>query len=251
MLRPGLVSISFRELSPREILDLCVQARLQGIEWGGDIHVPHGDVSLAREVGEMTREAGLEVAAYGSYYRCGGALEFERVLESAAALEAPLIRVWAGQDGDEFAAVAEDLRRICALAQEQGIGVVTEYHGGTLTGTRASTARLLNELRDSGLKTLWQPLRRGAGMNLKIGENRDDLRAVAPYLSNVHVYEWRDIEAGKTRRFSLQGSAQWPTYIEELKQIGGDRWVLLEYVPEDRPEALKGEAAALLGWVSE
>ncbi len=245
MLFPGLVSISYRELSPREILDLCLDAELKGIEWGGDIHVPHGEVQIAREVGQMTRDAGLQVACYGSYYRCNGALPFERVLESALALEAPLIRVWAGQDGDEFEKVAENLRAVCELAKAENIGVVTEYHGGTLTETRQSTARLLGELSESGLKTLWQPLRRGAGMNLKISENAEDLRAVAPHLSNVHVYEWRDIEAGKTKRFSLQKSAQWPTYIEELKRIGGDRWLLLEYVPEDEPRALRAEAAAL------
>ena len=251
MLRPGLVSISFREQSPREILDLCVESQLQGIEWGGDIHVPHGDLQTAREVGQMTRDAGLEVACYGSYYRCGGVLEFERVLESAIALGAPLIRVWAGQDGDEFASVAANLRQICELAAQQNIGIVTEYHGGTLTETREGTARLLTELSDAGLKTLWQPLRRGAGMNLKMTENREDLRAVAPHLSNVHVYEWRDIEAGKTKRFSLKNSAQWPGYIEELKAIGGDRWLLLEYVPEDRPEALRDEAAALIQLIGE
>ncbi len=251
MLFPGLVSISYRELSPREILDLCVAAQLQGIEWGGDIHVPHGEAQIAREVGQMTRDAGLQIAAYGSYFRCGGALQFERVLESAVELGAPLIRVWAGQDGDDFGAVTEDLRRICALAGAQNIGISTEYHGGTLTETRDSTARLLGELSGDGLKTLWQPLRRGAGMNLKITENLEDLRAVAPYLSNVHVYEWRDIEAGKTRRFSLRNSVQWPRYIEELKRIGGDRWLLLEYVPEDHLGALKGEALALRELLSE
>lgn len=245
MLHPGLVSISYRELAPREIIGLSVEAQLQGIEWGGDIHVPHGNVQLAREVGEMTRDAGLQIAAYGSYYRCGGALEFERVLESATQLGAPLIRVWAGDENAEFENVAENLRVICALAKAQNIDIVTEYHGGTLTETREGTARLLNELSDSNLQTLWQPLRRGAGMNLKIQENLEDLRAVAPVLSNIHVYEWRDIEAGKTKRFSLQNSAQWPTYIEELKRLGGERWLLLEYVPDNDPSALRGEAAAL------
>jgi sugar phosphate isomerase/epimerase len=240
-----LVSISYRELTPREVVDLCIDAELQGIEWGGDIHVPHGDLQIAREVAQMTRDSGLQIAAYGSYYRCGAALEFERVLESAIELGAPLIRVWAGQDGNDFAAVADDLRRICALASAQNIAVATEYHGGTLTETRDSTARLFTELGESGLQTLWQPLRRGAGMNLKIQENLGDLRAVTPFLANVHVYEWRDIEAGKTKRFSLKNSAQWPTYITELQKMEGERWMLIEYVPEDDPKALKAEAQVL------
>ena len=52
---PGLVSITFRALAPREIVDLAARARLAGIEWGGDIHVPHGDLQRAGEAGRMTR----------------------------------------------------------------------------------------------------------------------------------------------------------------------------------------------------
>ena len=40
MIRGGLVSITFRKLSPRAIIDLVTRANLIGIEWGGDVHVP-------------------------------------------------------------------------------------------------------------------------------------------------------------------------------------------------------------------
>ena len=246
MLLPGLCSISFRELSPREIIALCAQHGLQGIEWGGDIHVPHGEVETAREVGKMTRDAGIEVAAYGSYYRCDGKLEFEPVLASALELGAPLIRVWAGNgEAGTRAQTIENLQKACEMANVEHILIATEYHGGTQTQTRESCDFLLREFGNSNLQTLWQPLRRGAGMNAKIEENLEDLRAVASRLSNVHVYEWRDIQAGKTQRFSLQKSPQWPRYLEELQKIGGDRWLLLEYVPDDNPQFLEREANAL------
>ena len=63
MLYGGLVSITFRQLQPREIITLVQKSGLKGIEWGGDVHVPHGNLHAAREVGHMTREAGLTVAA--------------------------------------------------------------------------------------------------------------------------------------------------------------------------------------------
>jgi hypothetical protein len=44
MIQTGLVSITFRQLSPPAIIDLVRQAGLEGIEWGGDVHVPHGDL---------------------------------------------------------------------------------------------------------------------------------------------------------------------------------------------------------------
>jgi len=63
-MKTGLVSVSFRQLAPAAIIDLCLQTGLSSIEWGGDIHVPHGEESTASEVGAMTRSAGLSVAAY-------------------------------------------------------------------------------------------------------------------------------------------------------------------------------------------
>jgi 3-dehydroshikimate dehydratase len=251
MLYPGLVSITYRDLAPHEIITLAARAGLKGIEWGSDLHVPEDDVKLATEVGQRTRDAGLDVAAYGSYYRCDNAEPFEPYLETALALGAPIIRVWAGRQGSSaispegLAKIEASLYDACEMADTVGIGIVTEYHDSTLTDTRESCRQLLESIGHPNLKTLWQPLRRGAGLNAKIKENLDDLRDVAPYLSNVHVYEWRDIEAGRSKRFSLQRSAQWPSYIEELKKMEGDRYLLIEYVPEDAPEVLRNEAAYL------
>jgi len=71
MIHPGLVSVTFRHLSAKNVVDLAVQAGLTGIEWGGDKHVPHGDLKIAKQVREYSIKAGLEVTAYGSYYRVG------------------------------------------------------------------------------------------------------------------------------------------------------------------------------------
>ena len=99
-MKPGLVSVTFRQLSPEGIIDLCASSGLQAIEWG-DVYVPPGDDRVASRVGEMTRRAGLSVAAYGSYYRLAAseASPFEEVLASAEAMGAPAIRVWAGNRG--------------------------------------------------------------------------------------------------------------------------------------------------------
>ncbi|MHC4505194.1 MAG: sugar phosphate isomerase/epimerase family protein, partial [Planctomycetota bacterium] len=99
MIRSGLTSITFRKLSPEEIVRLTAEAGLDGIEWGGDVHVPPGEVDTARRVASMTSEAGLAVSSYGSYYRVGHDEPglFAPVLETAIALGAPIIRVWAGR----------------------------------------------------------------------------------------------------------------------------------------------------------
>jgi len=43
MIKIGLVSISFRDLFPKQIVDMVAEVGLDAIEWGGDVHVPHGD----------------------------------------------------------------------------------------------------------------------------------------------------------------------------------------------------------------
>ncbi len=65
-LRSGLVSVTFRQLTPSAIITLVTRAGLDGIEWGGDVHVPHGDLVRARQVRQQTIQAGLQSAAYGS-----------------------------------------------------------------------------------------------------------------------------------------------------------------------------------------
>ena len=103
MIKSGLCSVTFRKLPAAEVVELVVRAGLDGIEWGGDVHVLHGEIDLAREVGEMTLAKGLEIPSYGSYYRVAESekqgLTFDTVLQTAVALGAPLIRVWAGARG--------------------------------------------------------------------------------------------------------------------------------------------------------
>lgn len=64
MIEPGLVSVTFRQLCPDEIIELVRQARLGSIAWSGDVHVPLNDPDRARRIGRRTRSAGLEVAGY-------------------------------------------------------------------------------------------------------------------------------------------------------------------------------------------
>jgi sugar phosphate isomerase/epimerase len=246
MIHPGLVSITFRKLDPTEIIRLVVQAGLKGIEWGGDIHVPHGNLDAARQVGEQTREAGLCVAAYGSYYRAGHGepVPFETILETARALEAPVIRVWAGNVGSDKAddtyrrQVADDLRCAAAMAQEVGIRVACEFHAQTLTDTPGSAQALFESVNHPALGSYWQP---------PVGLSREDclggLRTVAPWLSHLHVFTW---DRGTAQRLKLsQGNADWRAYLDAAGKIDGDRYAMLEFVREDDPEQFLADAATL------
>lgn len=124
-----------------EVIAIVKEAGLEGIEWWGKDHVPHGDTAIAAKVKALTEEAGLKVSSYGSYYRTGvseaAGLSFSSVLDTAAALGAPTIRVWAGNcdygqtNEAQIGKIVADTIRIADMAAEAGLTVTFEFHGGT------------------------------------------------------------------------------------------------------------------------
>jgi 3-dehydroshikimate dehydratase len=251
MIKPGLVSVTFRKMSVAEVAQWAYRASLSAIEWGGDVHVPHGDTAAARTARELTTERGLVVSSYGSYYRIGESegqgLSFDVVLDTAVELETEMIRVWAGSrdsekcSASEWAAAVDDARRVCGLAAVAGVQVALEYHGKTLTNTLASTLRFLKDVEQPNLKTYWQP-RTGPSPE----QNLAELDAVLPYLANVHVFQWTRGEDGKSVRHPLaEGKEEWAAYLKAAAADKEERYALLEFVKDDSPEQLFEDADTL------
>ncbi|MFV0416120.1 MAG: sugar phosphate isomerase/epimerase family protein [Chthoniobacterales bacterium] len=244
MFTSGLVSISFRKISVQKIVELCVEAKLGCIEWGGDVHVPHGDLQMAREARRITVDSGLSVAAYGSYYRLASPENpsWEAVRDSALELGSRSVRVWAGtkssadySDEERETAVA-DARRIAEDAAKNNLRIAWEYHANTLTDSRESTRRLLTEVDAENVFSLWQP-----AVTFSREERIGSLEDVLPRLLDVHVYHWIQYE-----RFPLsEASEEWSAYFEILKKTKRNRAALLEFVPNDDPSLLVREATAL------
>lgn len=255
MINSGLVSVSFRALSPREVIDLVCQAGLDGIEWGGDVHVPHGDIDQARYVRKLTEDAGLQIPNYGSYYRVGHADTgpFESVLETAIALGAAAIRVWAGKigsdeaDSDYCRMVIEDTQRIVDLADAANLTIAYEFHGNTLTDSYASTRQLLQAIGRPSLRTFWQPPK---GSNPQ--ENLDGFETIAPWVQHIHVFSWELAQGGETIRLPLaEHSPQWQAYLDRIKALPGDRFTLLEFVRNDDPKQFFVDATLLKEWLGD
>jgi hypothetical protein len=255
MFHPGLVSITFRQLSAREIVSLVKEAGLKGIEWGGDIHVPHGEAETAKEVLALTREAGLEVAAYGSYYRAGDETEtFEGVLACAVALETRVLRVWIGRQGSADAddasrqRIYEDCRRISSMASDAGIELACEWHGNTLTDTADAASALFEAVDHPAFNTYWQPrTKTSREFCLK------DMDAAMPRLIGLHMFSW-DAETGG--REPLEGGqASWQEFLTKAKTCSraqeSDMYALLEFVKDDEPRQFQDDAQTLKGWLED
>jgi sugar phosphate isomerase/epimerase len=246
MIRTGLVSVTFRKLSPSEIVRLAVTAGVDGIEWGGDVHVPPSEPARAAEVRQMTEASGLRVAAYGSYYRVGHEGEegnaFLPVLKAAVGLGAPTIRVWAGRIGSAEAgpegweqAIA-DSRRIADLAAQEGIRIAYEFHSRTLTDTPESARSLLEQGGHPNVSSYWQP---------PVGEDTETclrgLRMIQPWLTNLHIYHF----VGAEQRALEEGREAWRRYFDVAREDGADRYALIEFVRGETPAQFLADAVVL------
>lgn len=243
MFYTGLVSVSFRPLSPFEIVTLCKDAGLSMIEWGGDIHVP--DEKAAVAVRAMTHKEGLYPCAYGSYYKVGtygGDYQkaFQPIVDTAYALGVPVIRVWAHDKGSadvsdkEFARIKQETGKIANMAQQKGIAVAFECHINTLTDHYQSALRLIDCIENAGM--FWQP-----NQYQSIAYNIEAADALAPFVHNIHVFQWKE-----KQKFPLaQGAEEWQTYLSVFQKQDKDYNCMLEFMPDNEPASLKTEAETL------
>jgi len=242
----GLTSITFRQFSADEIIALTKEAGLDGIEWGGDVHVPAGDIETAKLVREKTEAAGLKVLSYGSYYRLGKEMPFLPVLESAQALGAKVIRIWAGTMGSKEATekdyykLSAELRSVCAIAAAAGITIGLEYHRNTLTDCRESALKLVELTGMPNLKCYWQP-----NPEVTFEEQLREIETVLPFFANVHVFNWT-FEDGKNVRHPMEtGKEKWQQYFDALKKCGHPFDAMIEFVLDDTAEQFLADAKVL------
>jgi sugar phosphate isomerase/epimerase len=196
-MKTGLVSITFRECSVREIIKLAKENNLKSIEWGSTPHVEMGNVKLARKVKRLMHGAGLTCDSYGSYYgivyREGvhKPCPFKKACKTAVALGAKTIRIWPGFPGmgeitehDEMKA-AMHTREICNIAKKYGLTLSMECHMWTITDNYERAIRFIKRVGCDNLKIYWQP---NPMMNKEY--NLEAAKALFPYVTNVHVCHW-------------------------------------------------------------
>lgn len=245
MIIPGMVSATFRDKPAKEIIRLCKEADLKAVEWSENAQVMPGDPAGAKELHEWTVEAGLKVAAYGSYYRLGQNEDvegtFRASLVSAAALHAPLMRIWAGTKGSELVdeesrkELAAEAAKVCHMAAEAGIKVALEWHKNTLTDTNESAMRFLDEADHDNLYCLWQPT-----VALTMAQRTQGLDLLGDRLLNLHIYYWPE----GVRRSLEEGVDVWRQYLDHVDRRK-DRFGLLEFVMDNTEEQFLEDARVL------
>jgi len=243
-MKTGLTSVSFRKLSADEVIELAARAGVDGIEWGSDVHVPENDIENARAVAEKTRAAGLEVISYGSYFYLGEVADFAPYIEAAKALGATTIRIWGGKkerwelDAAGYAQLVAEMKAIGEMAEAAGVTVSLEYHQHSITATAVDAAKFASDVDMPSIRLYWQSI-----LNRSLEDNLADFELVAPYLTNVHVFNYVD---GKQELLETgDGIKNWTAYIERIKKVPGERAIMTEFCKGGLPESFIADAAVL------
>ena len=237
----GLVSVSFRQHSPKEILEATKNAGLSCIEWGSDIHAPCHDIARLHEIAALQKEYGIVCSSYGTYFRLGETPtdELKYYFEAAKILGTDIVRVWCGtKSGAECSeaekkALFDQCKTAASMAEKAGITLCMECHKKTYTQRLEDALELMRAINSPCFRMYWQPFQWQS-----IEENAAYAKAIAPFTYHIHVFQWKDQE-----KYSLnEGIAEWRGY---LSAFSAPRTLLLEFMPNGTIDELPAQAEAL------
>lgn len=237
----GLVSISFRSLRPEAVIDAVAGAGLACIEWGSDVHAPREDPERLWQLALLQQQAGLYCSAYGTYFRLGtdAVAQLPEYIAAARVLGTRVLRLWCGNqnsgqlDAAQWDRLIDQGKQAARIAADAGAVLCLECHNNTATDTLWGALRMMEGVDNAAFRMYWQPNQLRTPQ-----QNLEYARAIAPYTRNIHVFQW----AGAEKYPLHTGIDQWKQY---LTCFDGSQDLLLEFMPDNRPESLLREAEAL------
>lgn len=237
----GLVSVSFRNYTPRDILQVMKETKLSCIEWGSDIHAPCNETEKLMEISTLQKEYGIKCCSYGTYFRLGQTPveELNNYISAAKILGTNVLRLWCGTKSGKYYTTTErrnlinECRTASEIAERQNVILCMECHMDTYTENLSDAISLMKEINSENFRMYWQPFQ-----SKSQDENLAYAEAIAQYTVNIHVFQWKN-----EKRFSLnEGIKEWQSY---LSKFSVPRTLLLEFMPDDRIDSLEAEVKAL------
>ncbi len=224
--KTGVASVTFRNKTLAEVVEIAKNAGVDYIEWGGDVHVK--SVDDAKKARALCEENGIKICSYGSYYRVGSrdADEWKSVCEIASEMGASTVRVWLGNkdsektSDEEYNILFDDLKSMCAVAGEYGIVVSPECHDNTFNNNTDAFLKLKNELCADNFKTYFQ------SRYFRFEYDIDRIERTFDYIENVHI-SYRDL--AKEQRFRKKDRAYLDKLLKKLSEKNFGGVVLVEF----------------------
>lgn len=241
----GMCSVTLRELPWLKVLEVATTAKLSVLEWGADIHAPLGNVPLLAEIRSACEQNQIRIGSYGSYWRAGESTD-ENILEliqSAEALGAPRIRIWAGTkssvetSSNEVETMIASTIKLADLAAQYNIEIAFEFHENTFTDTPESALDLIRRINKTNVKLYWQPPN-----NYSDEKVIESLSKMINEVSAIHVFSWWPNQERHPLEFR---SEMWKEILRVIQNQGRVLDLLLEFVPDNDPNLVISDAEFL------
>ena len=256
----GLYSMIASDKTPEEVIALCGEVGIDGIEWvqhrpgsGGHLD-PDDRVGSAEKIGELTRCAGLDVVDFTGAPEADDPQSVKEHFEIAAAMGAPAMRMrsqsfWR-QPGksleEQQAHVRAALERMAPMCETHGVSVQYETVWNAVTSSASMARRLLEGLDHNHFGILIDP----ANMMIQGFEGwRVCCEVLGPYLHGVHCKNvWFEPTAvGDSDQIRWRhvfrpvrlGLVDWSEVVDALSEFGYEGYLCIEdcdqtYPSEDR-----------------
>jgi len=260
-LQISLYTLLAREVPLEQAIDLAAGAGFDAVDIRQQDDGAHITPDIADDEAEKIRkrvaEAGIHISGLTTYWEIGliepeGAEEqlasLERSMHTTQALGAKFVRV-SGPDIDREegyeatrAAFREQWERVGDMAEEMGLVVTVEQHGGRLTASAGQCLDLMRGLERDSLGIVFDP-----GNAVSEGFERPwvQVRMLGSRIRAVHVKNrmTEKGEAGVNERLPGgncridEGVLDWPLIAQELKGVGYSGYLTCEdFAPFDTLE---------------
>lgn len=243
MFKTAVASVSFRPYKAEEIIKAAKESGIDAIEWGSDIHALVNDTEALKKIRDLSKDFGVGVSSYGSYYRLGkdDPKDIKAYINAAGILGTDCIRIWCAEKASaeigntELKKLISDGKAVSRIAKENNITLCLECHPFTLTDDYKASLNFIEEVDSPNLKMYWQPNQfKSEKYNLL------SAKALAPVTENLHVFHWDS----EYKKYPLcEGTYIWEKYLSFFKEKNHN--LILEFMHDDRLKTLKSTAETL------
>lgn len=247
----SMCTVFAKERPVEEILDMAAALELDGVElWDGHVSEYAERTGGLQGLKTLLEERGLECVVISPYFNLLCAEKVEESLararqcvEYAKGLDCGIIRVFVGDKGSaqlspiEWASCADGLRRLAALARENGLVIGLENHNNMPPDTKEAVLRLLKAVDSPELRLIFD------GFNFYPDGN--DMAEAHEYLKDYIVhYHFKNLLWMPHLCVPLDaGDADFAPLIQAIKATGYDGYISFEYFAADPSDMIRASWA--------
>lgn len=246
-----------------EAISFCAELDLHGIEVrcaeDGQMHLEALSGDDVRSIRDHARAEGIEFACLTPYYRdfmtdeaAEATLDGYRLACGIARdLGCPTVRAISGswpQEGYEYEEVFErtalGLREAGRIADEHGVTLAVETHGGQVAFSATETVEFVEAVDHPAVGVLWDPYWVHVRGEESLGQM---LSLLSPWIRHVHAKNVRFDDGGERHTVLVdEGELDWREIVAGLSAIGYEGYISDEYEkfwhPDELPSTEEGMA---------